>query len=63
MPDLETIIQGGAVGIAVLLILLLTFIFKKLFEFFTNHINHNTKAMIEFKEAIQHLIEYLKNGK
>ena len=63
MENIETIIQGGAVGIAVMLIALIGFIFKRLMKFMSNHVNHNTKALTELVTTIRDLKEYLKNGK
>lgn len=53
--DLQTIIQGGAVGIAVLLIILLYFILKWGAKFFGNHMNHNTEAWNNNTKALTSL--------
>ena len=50
--DLQTIIQSGAVGIAVLLIILITFILKWVFKLVNNHITHSTDAMIGNTKAL-----------
>ncbi len=62
--DIQTIIQGGAVGISVLLIILLGFIIKLIFTFMGNHINHNTKSNQELTGVIRELKEFLirRNG-
>ena len=63
MENIQQIIEGGAIGLAVLALLLVAYLIKLMFKFFGNHIRHNTTALTELKEAIHHLKEYLKNGK
>ena len=41
----EVYIQGGAVGIAILLIILLGFVLKWTYKLVTNHLNHSLKIM------------------
>ena len=53
--DLQTIIQSGAVGIAVLLIILITFILKWVFKLVNNHITHSTDAMVGNTKALTSL--------
>lgn len=62
--DLATIIQGGAVGLAAGLILLVAFIIKKVFCLMNNHITSNTKATNELAIVIAQLKTWLraKNG-
>jgi len=60
MPDIQTIIQGGAVGIAVLLIILIIFILKRVFELISNHIAHSTDAIKELTVVVNELKTWLK---
>ncbi len=60
MIDLQTIIQGGAVGIAVLVLLVFAYFLKLVFKFIGNHINHNTEAMTKFTAAITELSANIK---
>ena len=64
MENLQTIIQGGAVGIAIVLIWAIVYLVKwfikageKKDEVFTqvmsNHINHNTKALTQLNDTIK----------
>ena len=64
MDNLQTIIQGGAVGIAVALILAIVYLVKwfikageKKDEIFTqvmgNHVNHNTKTLTQLNDTIK----------
>ncbi len=61
--DVQTIIQGGAVGISVLLIILIGAIIKWLFRFFGNHIDHNTKSNIGHTKSNQELIDVIRELK
>ncbi len=63
--DIQTIIQGGAVGISVLLIVLFGFVIKKIFTFMENHIDHNTKSNQELIDVIRELKDVFmhRNGK
>ena len=63
MELVQAIIQGGAIGVLVLLILVMWKMSIKILELFSNHVTHNTSALTELKEAIHHLTEFLKNGK
>ena len=54
--EIETIIQGGGVGIA-------AFSMYIVWKISSNHINHNTVVLTELKDAIKELKSYLKNGK
>ena len=53
MDIIQIIIQGGAVGLAAYII----YVGKVLI---TNHIEHNTVALQELRDAIKSLTEYLK---
>ncbi len=61
--DVQTIIQGGAVGLSALLIFVLFRVVQMLFKFASNHVNHNTEVTTELRDAIRELTTYLKNGK
>ncbi|MCK4522105.1 MAG: hypothetical protein KAU20_06010 [Nanoarchaeota archaeon] len=50
--NLDTIIQGGAVGISVLLIIALVIIIKAVFKMMGNHVNHNTAALNKVALAV-----------
>jgi len=65
MDNIQAIIQGGAVGIAVMLIALIGFMFKKVISFMANHVNENTKSNQKLTDMITQLYNYLKikNGK
>lgn len=63
MELVQTIIQGGAVGVLVLLILVMWKMSGKVLELFANHINHNTEAFTKLSTAIEELIKHLKNGR
>ena len=56
MDWIETIIQGGAVGLAL-------FSMYIVWKLSSNHINHNTEVLTELKDAIKELKTFLKNGK
>lgn len=58
MDDINTIIQGGAVGIAVGLIILIGYMVKCLlpvFKTFNDALNKNTKATTEMHEFMKTL--------
>ncbi len=57
--DIQTIIQGGAVGISVLLIILFGVVVKWIFAFMENHINSNTKSNQELTDVIRELKDFL----
>ncbi len=63
--NIETIIQGGAVGISILLIGVLYFVLQKLFKIITNHLNDQKKATDDLRIVITELVNVLKkvNGK
>jgi len=63
--DIATIIQGGAVGISIALILLIAYIVKNVIALFKNHIQHNTEAQVELIKVITELSTWLRsqNGK
>ena len=61
MVDVETIIQGGAVGISVFLIILIAFILRKVFTLMGNHMNHNTEALTKLSEKIEKDVEAQKD--
>jgi hypothetical protein len=65
--DIQQIIQGGAVGISVALIFLLAYGMKIAYKLFSNHIEHNTKAVEdnaksnqELRATVNELCIYLK---
>jgi len=62
--DVETLIQGGAVGISILLIFVLYFVLQKLFGIISNHLNEQKKSTDDLKITMQELITFLrkKNG-
>ena len=43
--SLDTLIQGGAIGIAILLIIALIILIKGILKIMGNHMNHSTKAV------------------
>lgn len=49
---IQTVIQGGAVGIAVLLVLALILVIKWFVKLVSNHINHNTSALTKLNQTI-----------
>ena len=51
--DIQTIIQGGGVGVAVLAVVLL-------YKLSSNHIDHNTRALTKLEAAIDRLIDLLE---
>ena len=59
--DLSTLVQGGAVGISIALILLIAYIVKNVIALFKNHIQHNTEAQVELIKVITELSTWLKN--
>lgn len=68
--DLQAIIQGGAVGLSVLLIFLVYKIVQMLYKISGNHIQHsnktmieNTKALVQLQDAIRELRNFLGNGR
>jgi len=50
---LQTIIQGGAVGVAISLIILIYFILKWIFKILGNHINHNTEILTKLNGSLE----------
>lgn len=50
--NLQEIIQGGAVGISVMLIIAICLIIKWTFKMLGNHMNHNTEALTKLTEVI-----------
>ncbi len=50
---LDTVIQGGAVGVAIALIILMYFFIKWFTKIISNHINHNTEVLTELKGLIK----------
>ena len=50
--DIQTIIQGGAVGICVLLVFLIGFIINRVLKLVGNHINSNTAILTKLAEKI-----------
>jgi uncharacterized protein YoxC len=60
--DVQTLIQGGAVGLALALILVLYFVLKMLFKIITNHLDHQSKTMKGLEKAIRELITYLRQN-
>ena len=72
MDNIDTIIQGGAVGIAVALILVIVYIIKLFMKHLGNHaqhqtnaINENTKATSNLEKTIAELAVWIRrsNGK
>ena len=69
MENVQAIVEGGAIGVAVLAILLVGYLIKLMMKFFGNHIKHsiestqhNTDMMVEFKATIIELLKYLKKN-
>ena len=60
--ELGILTQAGAVGIALALIGLIYWIVRWTIRMTTNHLQHNTEALQELKDAIHQLIDYLKNN-
>ena len=65
--ELQQIIQGGAVGISVGLMVLIGYGIKVTYKLLSNHIEHNTKAMEdnsksnqELRSTVNELCIYLK---
>ena len=70
--DIEALIQGGAVGISILLILILYFVLRMLFKIITNHLHDQQQSTDDLRVVINknntvitELVTYLKkaNGK
>ena len=53
--DIQTIIEGGAVGIAL-------FAVHLNYKLVSNHISHSIKTQTELKDAIHELIRFLKRN-
>ena len=53
--NVETLIQGGAVGIAILVVTLGFYDRRSFLKIISNHITHNTKVL-------QELLDYLKKN-
>ena len=53
MPEISQIAQLGVAGLSVFLFYRLT----------SNHLNHNTKALLELRDAIKELKGWLQNHK
>jgi hypothetical protein len=60
--QLETIIQGGAVGISVLLIILIFILVQMVYKIATNHFSHNTKALEENIKMLGRISEMIETG-
>lgn len=63
--DIGILVQAGAVGISVALILLIGYMIKNIVGLFKNHIQANTETMAELRESIIELKTWLKtqNGR
>lgn len=53
--DLQQFVESGAIGLAVLLIILISLILKWVFKLVGNHMNHSTDAMIGNTKALTSL--------
>ena len=60
--NIETIIQGGAVGISVLLIITLIIVLKAVFKMMGNHVNHNTAALNKVALAVDSIKGAVNNN-
>ena len=63
--NVEQIIQGGAVGLSLVLILILYYVLRMLFKVITNHLHDQQKSTDDLRVVITELVNYLKtvNGK
>ena len=62
--DVQTLIEGGTISIALVVLYLSHQERKDYRKIITNHINHNTETQTELKDAIRELINWLKkNGR
>lgn len=52
ITEFTPFVQAGAVGIAILLIISGTYMFRLAYRLFSNHINHNTEALTELEKTI-----------
>ena len=57
--EIQTIVQGGAVGLAVMLITLIGFMFKKIINFMANHVNENTKSNQKLTDSNERLADMI----
>jgi len=60
--NLPTIIQGGAVGLSILLIGLVAYLAKLFYKFLSNHISHNTEALNKVNETLRELCVLLRRN-
>ena len=63
--NVEQIIQGGSVGLALVLIGVLYYVLRMLFKVITNHLHQQQKSTDDLRVVITELVNYLKkaNGK
>lgn len=57
--DVQTIIQGGAVGISILLIGLIAFILRSVYRLVTNHMDHTNRTTQENARAMANMANAL----
>ena len=60
MENIDTLIQGGAVGLAILAIGALVYLMKIMLKIVGNHINHNTEALTKNAESNRALCELIE---
>ena len=63
--NVEQIIQGGSVGLALVLIGVLYYVLRMLFKVITNHLHEQQQSTDDLRIVITELVNYLKksNGK
>ncbi len=63
--NVEQIIQGGSVGLALALIGVLYYVLRMLFKVITNHLHDQQKSTDDLRIVITELVNFLKkaNGK
>jgi len=61
ITNVSSLVQGGAVGISIALIILFAYFMRLVFKFAGNHINHLTEAINNVCENLKEINTYLKN--
>lgn len=56
MDLMQTVIQGGGIGLA-------AYVIYTMNKIVSNHLSHNTEALIELRDVIKDLKEFLQNHK
>lgn len=63
IDDIEFIIQGGAVGVALFLAFILWKLMGQIITLVSNHLNHNTRALEKLSNLIDKLCEKIDRDK